>query len=86
MKIKDGYILQQVAGQSIVLPIDGDIDMNAMIKLNETGAFLWERLQTGTTEDELTAALLAEYKVDEATARRSVQRFVEKLRDNGYLE
>ena len=86
MKLKDGFVLQDVFGQMVALPVDADIDMDAIIKLNETGAFLWERLQNETTEDELTAALLGEYKVDEATARRSVQRFVGKLRDNGYLE
>ena len=86
MKIKEGYILQQVAGQNIVLPIDGDIDMNAMIKLNETGAFIWEQMQSETDEDAITAALLAEYNVDENTARSCVQRFVAKLKDNGFIE
>ena len=85
MKLKDGFILRQVAGQTVALPTEGDIDLNTMITLNETGAFLWERLTQETDEDALVAALLAEYDVDEATARRSVQRFVGKLRDHGFL-
>lgn len=85
MKLKDGFILRQVAGQTVALPTEGDIDLNTMITLNETGAFLWERLTQETDEDALVAALLAEYDVDEATARRSVQRFVGKLSDNGFL-
>jgi len=85
MKLKDGFILRQVAGQTVALPTEGDIDLNTMITLNETGAFLWERLTQETDEDALVAALLAEYDVDEATARRSVQRFVGKLSDNDFL-
>ena len=85
MKLKDGFVLRQVAGQTVALPTEGDVDLNTMITLNETGAFLWERLAKGTDEDALVAALLAEYDVDEATARRSVQRFVQKLSDNGFL-
>lgn len=85
MKIKAGFILRQMAGKTIALPTDGDIDLNKMITLNGTGAFLWERLMTETDEDALVAALLAEYDVDEETARASVQRFVGKLKENDFL-
>ncbi len=85
MKIKEGFLLRQVAGQTVVLPTGGDLDLNMMITLNGTGTFLWEQLQSETTEAELTAALLKEYDVDEETARKSVDVFVKKLRDNGFL-
>ena len=86
MKLKNGYALRSVAGEWVALPKGRDIDLNTMITLNDTGAFLWERLQNGATEDELVAALRGEYDVDEATARRSVQGFVEKLKSHGLLD
>lgn len=86
MKIKDGFLLRQVAGQTVVLPFGDELDLNMMITLNDTGAFLWEHLQNETTEEELVKALLAEYDVDEATARQSVSGFVAKLNENGFLE
>lgn len=85
MKIKEGYLLHQVAGQTVVLPTGGELDLNVMITLNETGAFLWERLQEQTTTEELVKALLGEYDVDEATARSCVEAFVKKLDANGFL-
>ena len=85
MKIKDGFVLRQVAGQTVVLPADSALDLNMMITLNETGAFLWERLQNDTDEAALVAALLEEYDVDEETAKQSVQAFVKKLSDNEFL-
>lgn len=85
MKLKDGFLLRQVAGQNVVLPVGGDLDMNMMITLNDTGAFLWERLQSETDEETLVAALLGDYDVDEATARMAVSTFVEKLRSHGFL-
>ena len=85
MKIKDGFLLRQVAGQTVVLPVGGDLDLNMMITLNDTGAFLWEHLAEDTNESALVAALLAEYDVDEATARNAVNAFVEKLHANGFL-
>ena len=59
MKIKDGFLLRQVAGQTVVLPVGGDLDLNMMITLNDTGAFLWTCLQHDTTPEELTGRLVA---------------------------
>jgi len=85
MKIKEGFHLREVAGQTVVLPSGAELDLNMMITLNETGAFLWEKLQEETSEAALVDALLAEYDVDKATAQRSVRVFVEKLNENGFL-
>lgn len=85
MKLKEGFILRTVAGETIVLPSGDELDLNMMITLNDTGKFLWQRLENGAEEDELVAALLAEYDVDEATARAGVERFVAKLNENGFL-
>ena len=86
MKLKSGFLLREVAGQKVVLPTDGALNLNAMITMNDTGAFLWEKLQSETDEAALATALLEEYDVDEATAQKSVAAFVKKLRDNDFLE
>ena len=85
MKLKDGFLLRQVAGQNVVLPAGEEMDLNMMITLNDTAAFLWERLQTETDENALVADLLREYDVDADTARRCVADFVKKLNANGFL-
>ena len=85
MKLKDGFILRTVAGQTVVLPTGDELDLNMMITLNDTGAFLWEQLQEETDEEKLVTALLGEYDVDEVTARNAVKAFVAKLNENGFL-
>ena len=85
MKLKDGFMLRQIAGQTVVLPCGDELDLNLMITLNDTGAFLWEKLSEETDEDALVAALLAEYDVDEATAKKAVEDFVKKLNEHGFL-
>jgi hypothetical protein len=85
MKIKEGFLLRQVAGQNVVLPSGDTLDLNVMITLNGTGKFLWELIEKGSDVDSLVAALLVEYDVDEATARAGVERFVAKLNENGFL-
>ena len=81
LKLKEGYIIREVAGQIVALPTGDDLDLNVMITLNGTGKFLWELIEKGSDVDSLVAALLAEYDVDEATARTGVERFVAKLNE-----
>ena len=85
MKLKDNFILRDVAGQTVVLPADDVLNLNTMVTLNDTGKFLWERLETETTVDALVDALLSEYEVDEPTARVSVENFTAKLYEHGFL-
>lgn len=85
MKLKDGFILRDVAGQTVVLPSGNELNLNKMITLNETAKVLWQRLETGAEREELVSALLAEYDVNEATAKASVERFLKKLSANGFL-
>lgn len=85
MKLKDGFLLRKIAGQTVVLPSGGDLDLNMMITLNDTGAFLWEKLRQETDEAALVAALLAEYDVEEARAAAAVEAFLKKLEENKFL-
>ena len=85
MKLKDGFVLRTVAGDTIVVPTGDTLDLNMMITLNETGKFLWEKLEKGAETEELVAALLEEYDVDETTAKAHIAAFVEKLNGHGFL-
>ena len=86
MKIKDGFVLRNVADATIVVPTGAaSIDFNGMITLNETGAFLWHLLESETTEEEILEAMLKEYDVDASTAKAGIARFVAKLDKEGLL-
>lgn len=87
MKIKDGFLLKEIADNFVVIPTGGMVvDFNAMITLNESGVFLWRLLSEERTEEELVFAMLGEYDVPRAQAEQDVRQFVEKLRSEGLLE
>ena len=87
MKIKEGFVLRKIAGSNIVIPVGAvSVDFNGMITMNDSATFLWEKLSAGADEDALVAALLAEYEVDEETARRCVKEYIGKLEEAGCLE
>lgn len=87
MKIKDGFLLRQVGGNHVVVPVGAQtVDFRCIITLNETGAFLWERLQQPTTAAGLVDALLEEYEVTADKAATDVERFIDNLRQNNLLD
>ncbi len=87
MNIKKGFIVRTVAGQSVVVATgEASKENNIMIRLNETGRFLWDGLVAGKDEDGLVSALLGEYEVDEATARADVKKFINNLVEAGAVE
>ena len=87
MKIKEGFILREIAGSWIVVPVGScSADFNGMITLNETGAFLWKVFQEETTEEQAVQQLLKEYNCDEATAKTGVEKIVKVMRESGFIE
>ena len=61
-------------------------EFNGVIRLNETGRFLWDILVKGADEDALVKALLSEYDVGEDVARADVLSFVGKLKGANIIE
>lgn len=87
MKIKEGFILRQVAGNHVVVPIgQAVLDFNGMMNLNDTGAFLFERMIEGTTREELIKALVHAYQIDEQLAAADVDGFIEKVEGEDLFE
>ena len=87
MKLKENFILRQVADTWVVLSLwNTNVDFNGMLTLNDTGAFLWKALEQGADKVALTDAICAEYDVDRAVAAADVAEFLDKLAAAGCLE
>lgn len=86
MKLKDGFLLREIAGKQVVIPVSGDLDLNLMITLNSTGVILWKALEQGAELSELVALLTEKFDVDAETAELHVKKFLEKLIANDFLE
>ena len=87
MKIKQGYVLRQVADLWVVLPLaEETVNFNGMIKLNDCGALLWNNLECGCDVEHLVNAILAEYRISREQAQADVLEFLENLSKVGCLE
>ena len=88
MKIKDGFVVEKVGSKYLAVAVGARADeCNALIRMNETGAFLWNKLAEGEkTIEELAALTTAEYDVDIERARVGAEKFVESLRGAKLLD
>ncbi len=87
MKIKEGFVLRTMGDQAVVVSVGSASKIfNGMIKLNETGEFLWHHLTQESTEEEMVEALLHKYDVTEDVAKTDVKAFIETLKKPGIIE
>ncbi len=84
MKLREGYLLKEVAGNHVIIPV-GNISFNSMMTLNETGVLIWKCLEKGLTEDDILSAFLEEYNVEEEKARQDIAAFIERLKKANVL-
>lgn len=87
MRIKSNFILKHIAGSYVVVPVrQRAVDFSGIVKMSESGAFLWRILEGGANRDQLIGCLLSEYEVDEITAAADVDRFIAQLSEADLLE
>ena len=87
MKCNRKYYLKNI-GETYFLVSSDELeeDENKLIFLNETSAFLWEKLKINCTEDNLVNAIINQYDVAEGIAKQHVADFISFLSENGCLD
>ena len=87
MKIKNGYLLREIADTHIVVPIaERVIEFKGMMVLNEISAKIWNYLQEDRTFDQVLDYILSIYDIDEETARSDVSGMLDQMQASGVLE
>lgn len=81
IKIKPGYILKELGGE-FCLAYEGDTNNGALTGLpsiNETGIFLWTKLEQNYTLKELIESLMIKNNLDYDEAQSDLEEFLAKL-------
>lgn len=83
MRIKENFVLRELCGNYVVVAVgEQTLNFKGLVKLNKTGAFLWQKLAAEeVSEQELLNALLSEYDVPAATAKTDLQEFIALLQE-----
>ncbi len=81
MKLKYEFVINKVAGETVAVSVGNTAGaFNGYIKLNDTGAFIFEQLKKETSREEIIKKLCAAYPdATENDAEESVDELLEKL-------
>ena len=86
MKVSDKFVLRQVAGEWIVLPVaEKTVDFNGMLTLNETGFMLWKLLEKGATRNEIVSGIAKEYGAEESEIDSDVDEVLQGFKNIGVI-
>ena len=88
MKLKYKFVTNEVADKIVAVAVGGDLEkFNGFIKMNDTGAYIFNMLKSDVTEEEIVAAMKKDYEdAAEEEIRETVSEFVGKLKEADVLE
>jgi hypothetical protein len=73
-------VTTRTGNEYVLVPIANNIaDMNSMYTLNETGAFIWERIDGEKSVEDIINEMMNEYEVDYTTASNDVFSFIDEM-------
>ena len=88
MKLKYNFVTNKVADKIVAVAVGEDADkFGGFIKMNDTGAYIFNMLKNDVTEDEIAAAMEKEYEgVSSAELLKTVKEFIGKLKESDVIE
>ena len=87
MKIKEGFVLREVANQAIVIAVGkASESFKGMIKMNQTSKDIWNYIQKGLDVEDIVLEMKKKYDVDETVIRKDVLYIISVLREHNILE
>ena len=88
MKIKEGFVLRTICGQSVVCGEGtSQVNFSKLVSLNDTAAYLFKAVQGREfTAETLADLLLSEYEVDRETALKDAENLCAQWKEIGIAE
>lgn len=86
MRVSKNYMVRKIADSYLVIPLGDAIKVfNGVITVNETAAFLIEKLKESASVDELVSLMVERYDISKEEACLDVKEFIQELRMNDML-
>lgn len=79
-KKNDRIVARKVAGETILVPVKGDIaDMQKIFSLNKVGSFIWDMIDGKRSLKDIREELISKFNVDEGVAEADLREFIREL-------
>ncbi|MDO4805720.1 MAG: PqqD family protein [Coriobacteriales bacterium] len=86
MKQNDAFVMRDLYGHHILMPVRKNDASDDPIALNDVGADIWRAANDCTTAADLVASVASEYGLEEGSPEKmAVSSFVDQLAEMGVL-
>ncbi len=87
MKIKDGYILKEVAGAKIVIATGTQkMNFNGVMTFNSVGADVFNMLDGTNTVEDIAKKIADDYGVPYERVKTDVENLIKKMKEHNLIE
>ena len=87
LKLKNDFILRRIVDTWVAVPIGSNApNTSSLLTLSDTAAFLWNLIVEGYDYETIISKTVAEYDIDESTAKDDIEKFIETLRSHDILD
>lgn len=81
MKRNPNFILREIAGENILVPLTGDLALNGILSLNGFGREIYERIDESPSVEALVAALCELYDAPREVIAADVAEFLKQMKN-----
>jgi hypothetical protein len=84
---KGEFVTRSIAGETLVVPVRGQVaDLDAIYRLNDVGAFVWEQFDGRKSVTQVVEAVHEEFDVAPEQAEEEISEFIDALKAAGMIE
>ncbi len=87
MKANPEFISREIAGELVLVPVGTAAkNCDGLITCNEVGTFIWKCLESDTSVAAVAKEICKEFEVDEVTAAKDAEEFIDRLKHLGAIK
>lgn len=87
MKLNEGFVLREIAGENLLIPVGGQaVKINGVIALSPVAAEIWKALREHPETDYALQKVLELFDVDEDAAKKDIDEFITQMEQTGICE
>ncbi len=77
-------MLKKVAGEYMIIPTgNNNVNFSKIFNINETGAFIFEKLKDGKNKEEVLELMSKEYNASKDVLKNDIEEFIDELKKRG---
>lgn len=85
--LKSKFVAREVGDELILVPLTNNVaQMSELFTLNETAKFIWENMNESRTIQDIETLLTDIYSVDNETAKKDIEIFLNRLETFFYIK